>query len=101
MSIIRGLLLATVALLSVGRANRAGRRQPGRKSSYPLSHRPSSFVSQIVVKDQSGTSRSVTMQFYEAQTSSPPGLKACTPITLTPFQTKTVSLAGQCRAGGG
>ena len=100
MSIIRGLLLATVAILSVGRAN-AQVDAAGTKILIPVVSSSVSFVSQIVVKDQSGTSRSVTMQFYEAQTSSTPGLKACTPITLTPFQTKTVSLAGQCPLAAG
>jgi len=100
MSIIRGLLLATVAILSVGRAN-AQVDAAGTKILIPVVSSSVSFVSQIVVKDQSGTSRSVTMQFYEAQTSSTPGLKACTPITLTPFQTKTVSLAGQCSLAAG
>jgi len=102
MSITRGLLLATIAVLCVGRAN-AQVDAAGTKILIPVVSSSVSFVSQIVVKDQSGTSpsRSVTMQFYEAQTSSTPGLKACTPITLTPFQTKTVSLAGQCPLAAG
>ena len=55
-----------------------------------------SFKSEIILKDQSGTSRSISMTFYEAQTSATPGAKPCMAVALAPFETKTVTLAVQC-----
>ena len=57
MSITRGLLLATIAVLWVGRAN-AQVDAAGTKILIPVVSSSVSFVSQIVVKDQSGTSPS-------------------------------------------
>jgi len=100
MSFTRGLLLATFAVLSIGRAS-AQVDGAATQMVIPIVSSSVSFVSQIVVKDQSGTSRSVTMQFFEAQTSSTPGLKACAAISLGPFETKTVTLTGQCPLAAG
>ena len=98
MSFTRGLLLASFAVLSIDRAN-AQVDGAATQIVIPIVSSSVSFVSQIVIRDQSGTSRSVTMQFFEAQTVLPPstpGLKACVPVSLGPFETKTVTLTGQC-----
>jgi len=103
MSITRGLLLATIAVLSVGHAN-AQVSSAGTQIIIPVVSSSVSFESQIIIKDQSGTARSVTMKFYEALTVPPPstaGLKPCATILLGPFETKTVTLAGQCSFGSG
>jgi hypothetical protein len=60
-----------------------------------------SYVTEITVKDASGTSRSINMQFYEAETSATPGPKACAPIATVAYQTKTVTVAGQCPLAAG
>ena len=95
MNAIRALLLIMLAIVSIGRA---AAQVDGAASQIliPVASSSSSFVSEIILKDQSGTSRSVTMQFYEAQTSATPGLKACAAVSLQPFETKTVTLAAQC-----
>jgi len=95
MSFARGLLLATFAVLSIGRAS-AQVDGAATQIVIPLVASTQSFISQIVIRDQSGTARSVAMQFYEAQTSVTPGQKLCSSVTLAAFETKTVSLAGQC-----
>jgi FlaG/FlaF family flagellin (archaellin) len=100
MSFTRAFLLATFVVLSIGRAS-AQVDGAATQIVIPVVSSSVSFVSQMVVRDQSGTSRSVTMQFFEAQTSSTPGTKACTPVTLGPFETKTVTLTGQCPLAAG
>ena len=62
----------------------------------PLAAQTSSFTSEITLKDESGASNSVTMQFIEAQSSSSPGVKSCSSISLAAFEVKTVTLAAQC-----
>lgn len=100
MRFARGLLLATFAFLSIGRAS-AQVDAAATQILLPIVSSSVSFVSQIIVRDQSGTSRSVSMQFYEAQTSSTPGAKLCASVSLGPFETKTVTLSSQCPLAAG
>jgi hypothetical protein len=100
MRFARGLLLATFAVLSIGRAS-AQVDAAASQILLPIVSSSVSFVSQIILRDQSGTSRSVSMQFYEAQTSSTPGAKLCASVSLAPFETKTVTLASQCPLAAG
>ena len=62
----------------------------------PVVASTSTYTTELIVKDASGTARSVTMEFYEAETSSTPGPKACAAISLSPWEGKTVTLAAQC-----
>src|SRR6476619_6935367 len=92
MRIICGLFVATLAVLSIGRAN-AQVGGAGTQIIIPVVASIVSFVSQIVVKDESGTAHSLSFEFYEALTSDTPGKKICTSILLAAFETKTVTLA--------
>ena len=100
MSITRGLLLALIAALSVGHAN-AQVSGAGTQIIIPVVTSSVSFVSQIVVKDQSNTSHSLSFEFYEAKTSDTPGKKTCTPVSLAASETKTVTLGTQCPLAAG
>jgi hypothetical protein len=60
-----------------------------------------SFTSEIVVKDESGSTRSIGVKFYESLDSSTPGAKTCSPVSLGAFQVTTFSLAAQCALAGG
>jgi len=73
----------------------------GTQIIIPLVASTPSFASEISLKDESGTSNTVTMQFVEGSTSASPGVKACTSIALAPFEVKTVTLASQCPLGAG
>src|SRR4051794_7001285 len=97
MSIARGLLLATLAILSVGHAN-AQVGAAGTQIIIPIVASTASFVSQIVIKDQSDTGHSVSLEFYEALSSGASGKTVCTAVPLTASATTTVTLAAQCPA---
>ncbi len=75
MNAIRALLMIMLAIVSI---ERAAAQVDGAASQIliPVASSSSSFVSEIILKDQSGTSRSVTMQFYEAQTSVDAGIES-------------------------
>ncbi|MEO8537939.1 MAG: hypothetical protein ABI533_10440 [Betaproteobacteria bacterium] len=100
MRFIRGLVPALFILAAIAPAH----AQVDRVASQiviPVVASTASYVSQIVVKDQSGTARAIVIQFYEAQTSGTPGPKPCANISLAAFETKTVSLASQCTLAAG
>jgi hypothetical protein len=100
MRLFRGLLPALFSLFFVAHAN-AQISGAGTQIIIPDVASTVSFISQIIVKDESGTSHSLSFEFYEALTSDSPGKKICTSVPLTAFQTKTVTLAGQCPLGAG
>jgi hypothetical protein len=95
MRTLRSVLLGILILLPIGRAA-AQIDGAATQIVIPLVASTASFVSQIVIKDQSGTARSVSIQFYEALSSITPGPKTCAAVPLAAFETKTVTLAGQC-----
>jgi hypothetical protein len=99
MKSVRTLLLFILALVPVGHAA-AQVDAAGTMIIIPVVSSSSTFQSEISVKDQSGTTRAVTFDFYEGQTSASPGKKACGSVSLNGFQTKTVTLAAQCGLAG-
>lgn len=99
MNVIRLFLFASFALLIAGRAV-AQIDGGGTSIIVPVVASTTSFMSEITIKDESGVTHSVSMTFYEAQTSAAPGAKTCAPISLAPFQVTTVSVATQCSLAG-
>jgi hypothetical protein len=97
---LRALLLFVLAVVPVAPAF-AQIDGAGTQIIIPLVASTPSFASEISLKDESGTSNTVTMQFVEGSTSASPGVKACTSIALAPFEVKTVTLASQCPLGAG
>jgi hypothetical protein len=95
MNAIRAVVLLVLTLGCVGRAA-AQVDGFATRIVIPLVASTQSFVSEIVIKDQSNTSRSVVMEFYEALTSITPGLKSCATVSLAPFESKIVTLADNC-----
>ncbi|MFI4887632.1 MAG: hypothetical protein ACHP7B_02680 [Burkholderiales bacterium] len=95
MSILRIILFVLLALLSSARATA---QVDGAATTIliPIVAATASFTSEIYIKDQSGTSRTVSMQFYEAIGSQTPGPKTCAAVQLAAFQTLTITIAGQC-----
>ena len=79
MRFFRGLLPAVLAVLFVGHAS-AQISGAGTQILIPDVASTGSFISQIIVKDESGTSHSLSFEFYEALTSDSPGKKICTPV---------------------
>ena len=100
MTIARAFLCLSLAFFVSGRA---AAQIDGAATSIivPLVASTASFTSEITVKDQSGTTRSVSMTFYEAAGSASPGAKVCTPVSLAGFATVTVTLGSQCGLGAG
>jgi len=100
MKVLHAILLFSLAMIPTGRAV-AQVDGAGTSLIIPLVSSSPSFTSEIYLSDQSGAGHSVSMKFYEAVTS--PGgqhIWTCSPIPLAAFQTKTVTLAGQCAAAG-
>lgn len=90
--------VALVLVIALASAGRAVAQVDGAATTIviPLVASTVSFTSEFTIKDQSGTARSVNMQFYEATTSGTPGPKTCAAVALAAFEVKTVTLAGQC-----
>jgi hypothetical protein len=95
MNVLRPLLFASLALFAVDRAV-AQVDAAGTELIIPDVASTVSFSTEITLKDESGGSNTVTMQFVEAQSSSSPGVKSCSSIPLGAFQVTTVTLAGNC-----
>jgi hypothetical protein len=100
MNALRVLLFASLAVFAVGRAA-AQVDGAGTQIIIPIVASTGSFSSEITLKDESGTSNTVSMQFVEATGSASPGVKACTSIALSAFQVTTVTLGTQCGLGAG
>ena len=100
MRALRSLLLLTLALVPIGRAF-AQIDGAGTQIIIPLVASTPSFASEISLKDESGTSSTVSMQFVEGLSSASPGVTLCSSIALAPFEVKTVTLASQCALGAG
>lgn len=90
--------VALVLVIALASAGRAAAQVDGAATTMliPIVASTASFTSEFTIKDQSGTARSVNMQFYEATTSATPGPKTCSAVSLAAFEVKTVTLAGQC-----
>lgn len=99
MKVLHTLLFVSLAVFASGRAL-AQVDGGGTNIIIPVVASTASFTSEITVKDESGTTHSLSVTFYEAQTSATPGAKACSPIALAPFQVTTVTLATQCSLTG-
>jgi len=100
MNAIRLLLFASLAVFAIGRAA-AQVDGAGTQIIIPVVASTASFTSEITLKDESGSSNSVTMQFVEAQSSSTPGVHSCTSIPLAGFGVTTVTLAASCPLAAG
>ncbi len=95
MKAMRFALLLTISMLSIDRAI-AQVDGAGTTIVIPLVASTASFTSEIQIKDQSGTARTVNIQFYEAESSITPGPKTCAAVSLGALESKTVTVAGQC-----
>ena len=100
MNALRPLLLASLAFLGIGSAV-AQVDGAGTEIIIPAAAATGSYTSEITLKDESGGSNTVTMQFVEAQSSGSPGVKTCSSIPLAAFQVTTVTLAANCPLGTG
>ena len=99
MQAIRQFVFASLGMLFAAHAA-AQIDGAGTSIIIPLVASTASFTSEVTVKDESGTAHSVSMTFYEAQTSATPGTRTCSPISLSAFQVTTVSVAAQCALAG-
>ena len=100
MTVLRLLLLGLLAVFAIGRAT-AQVAGGATQIIIPAVASTPSFTTEITLKDESGASNSVTMQFVEALSSSTPGVHACTSIPLGAFQVTTVTLAANCGIASG
>ena len=100
MNALRPLLFASLAFFAIGRAA-AQIAGAGTQIIIPIAASTASFSSEITLKDESGGSNSVTMQFVEALGSASPGVHACTSIPLSAFGVTTVTVAANCALGAG
>src|SRR5437773_8731691 len=62
----------------------------------PVIAQTPSFGSEVTAYNPSGAALTVTVSFYDAQNTSSPGLKACTPLSLPAGRSVQFSVAGQC-----
>src|SRR5690348_248178 len=100
MNDLRLMLFASLALFAIERAA-AQVAGAGTQIIVPAVAATASFSSEITLKDESGSSNSVTMQFVEALGSASPGVHACTPIPLAGFGVTTITLSANCSLSAG
>ncbi len=67
----------------------------------PVVVKSSSYESEIFVRNPNNVALQVDVKFYEANTSSVPGQRACNPLVLAPQQTIAMTLSTQCTLGAG
>lgn len=67
----------------------------------PVVVKSSSYESEIFVRNPNNTSLQIDVKFYEANTSSVPGQRTCSPLALAPQQTIAMTLSTQCTLGAG
>jgi hypothetical protein len=63
---------------------------------FPVVASTTSYSTEVFVGHALSTSVTVNVKFYEAKTSSTPGLKTCTPVTIPTATVQSFGLGAQC-----
>lgn len=67
----------------------------------PVVAQTGSYESEIFVRNPNDSALQINVKFYEAQNSTTPGQRSCSPLTLSAQQTVAFKLGTQCALGAG
>src|SRR3954452_21997646 len=55
-----------------------------------------SYTSEVVVRNPNSAALTLNVKFYEALTSTNPGLRSCSQLTVAPLQSRPLTVGAQC-----
>jgi hypothetical protein len=95
MRVVRFVFVTTLAALA-GVAHAQSTAASGSVIVLPVVAETVSYTSEVVVRNPNSTSLTLNVKFYEALTSTTPGLRTCSQLTVAGSQSKPFSVSDQC-----
>jgi hypothetical protein len=95
MRVVRFVFVTTLAAIA-GVAHAQSTAASGSVIVLPVVAETVSYTSEVVVRNPNSTSLTLNVKFYEALTSTTPGLRTCSQLTVAGSQSKPFSVSDQC-----
>ena len=95
MRVVRFVFVTTLAAIA-GVAHAQSTAASGSVIVLPVVAETVSYTSEVVVRNPNSTSLTLNVKFYEALTSTTPGLRTCSQLTVAASQSKPFSVSDQC-----
>lgn len=95
------LVVITALTATAGAAHAQATAASGSVLVVPAVAQTVSYTSEVVVRNPNATALTVNVKFYEALTSTNPGLRTCAPLTVATLESKPFTLGAQCTLGSG
>ena len=95
MRVVRFVFVTTLAAIA-GVAHARSTAASGSVIVLPVVAETVSYTSEVVVRNPNSTSLTLNVKFYEALTSTTPGLRTCSQLTVAASQSKPFSVSDQC-----
>jgi hypothetical protein len=90
-------LFVTIALVATaGAAHAQSTAASGSVLVIPVVAETVSYTSEVVVRNPNSTALTLNVKFYEALTSTNPGLRSCSQLTVAPLESKPFTIGAQC-----
>jgi hypothetical protein len=89
-------LATTILAATAGVAHAQSTAASGSVVVIPVVAETVSYTSEVVVRNPNSTSLTLNVTFYEALTSTNPGLRTCSQLTVAPLESKTFNVSAQC-----
>ena len=93
---IAPLLALTTLAATTGVAHAQSTAASGSVIVLPVVAETVSYTSEVIVRNPNATSLTLNVKFYEATTSSNPGLRTCAQLTVPALQSKPFAVSAQC-----
>jgi len=90
------LLVITTLVATAGAAHAQSTAASGSVLVVPVVAQTVSYTSEIVVRNPNATTLTLNVKFYEALTSTNPGLHLCTALLVAPNRSNPFTLGAQC-----
>lgn len=96
MRIARTFSIGFIVAASIGVAHAQSTAASGSVVVVPVVAQTSTYTTEVIVRNPNAASMTLNVKFYEATNSATPGLQSCSPLAVSPNESKPFTLAGQC-----
>jgi hypothetical protein len=94
-------LVVITALTATGAAHAQSTASSGSVLVVPAVAQTVSYTSEVIVRNPNATTLTLNVKFYEALTSTNPGLRTCAQLSVAALESKPFTLGAQCTLGAG
>jgi hypothetical protein len=95
------LVVMTALAATAGAAHAQATAAAGSVLVVPAVAQTVSYTSEVVVRNPNATTLTLNVKFYEALTSTNPGLRPCAQLSVAMLESKPFTLGSQCTLGSG